>query len=142
MVQAAHGDTVKVHYRGTLQDGSEFDSSRDREPITVTIGGGQFIQAFEQALLGMVAGDQKTVTIESGDAFGERRSDLIQEVNRSQIPPDVQLEVDGALFVRGPGGEPIRLTVTSLSEETVTLDANHPLAGKDLTFEIELVEIV
>ncbi len=142
MSQAALGSTVKVHYTGTLSDGSEFDSSHGSEPLTVTIGQGDLIPGFEDALLGMLAGDTKNVTIASEDAYGPHRTDLMQEVERAQLPPELELEVDGAVLVQGPGGEPMRLTVRALSEETVTLDANHPLAGQDLNFALELIEIV
>lgn len=140
--QAALGDTVKVHYRGTLGDGSEFDSSFDREPITVTIGDGRYIRAFEDALLGMTEGDNKTVTVAASDAFGPYRKELVQEVDRALIPPEMDLEVEGSLLVRGPEGQPLRLTIKALDQETVTLDANHPLAGQDVTFDLELIEIL
>ncbi|MFQ5774088.1 MAG: peptidylprolyl isomerase [Kiloniellaceae bacterium] len=142
MSQAALGDTVRVHYRGTFDDGSEFDSSLGRDPITVTIGGGQYIPGFEDALLGMTAGDNKTITIAAEDAFGPYRTELVQEIDRAQIPPEMNLEVEGSVFVRGPDGQPMRLTVKELTDVTVTLDANHPLAGKALIFELELVEIL
>jgi peptidylprolyl isomerase len=141
MAQAMLGNTVKVHYRGTLSDGSEFDSSHGREPIELTIGQGQVIPGFEDALLGMAVGDNKSITIEAGDAYGPYRDELVQEVERAQIPSEIDLEIDGALLVRGPDGEAMRLIIKAMTEETVTLDANHPLAGKDLTFELALVEI-
>lgn len=142
MSQAVLGNTVKVHYTGTLDDGSQFDSSRGREPLTVTIGKGDLIPGFEQALLGMAEGESKSVTIESGDAYGPHRAELVQEVARAQIPPEMELEVGGAVMVRGPDGQPMRLLIRELTEDAVTLDANHPLAGEDLTFELELVQIV
>lgn len=142
MTQAALGATVKVHYTGTLDDGSEFDSSRSGEPLTVTIGKGELIPGFEDALLGMAAGDSKTVSIASEDAYGPHRAELVQDVGRAQIPPEISLEVGGAVLVRGPDGQPMRLLVRELTEETVTLDANHPLAGENLNFDLELVEIL
>lgn len=142
MSQAALGVTVKVHYTGTLNDGSEFDSSRDGEPLTVTIGQGELIPGFEDALLGMAPGDNKKVTIEAESAYGLRRPDLVQAVPRAQIPPEMELEVGGAVLVRGPDEQPMRLMVRQLSEDSVTLDANHPLAGEDLTFDLEIVEIL
>ncbi|RMD63927.1 MAG: peptidylprolyl isomerase [Alphaproteobacteria bacterium] len=142
MTKAAQGDTVRVHYTGTLKDGSQFDSSEGQEPITVTIGEGRVIPGFEEALVGMEAGESKTVTIPADEAYGPHRNDLLHKVSRAQVPPEIELEVGGAVFVRGPEGEPIRLTVVALDDETVTLDANHPLAGEDLTFRIELVEKV
>ena len=141
MSQAMLGNTVKVHYRGTLEDGSEFDTSHGREPIEVTIGHGQVIPGFEEALLGMAVGENKSVTIAADDAYGPYRNELVQEVERAQIPTDIDLEVDGALLVQAPDGQSMRLIVKALSEESVTLDANHPLAGEDLTFELNLVEI-
>ena len=141
MSQAMLGNTVKVHYRGTLEDGSEFDTSHGREPIEVTIGQGQVIPGFEEALLGMAVGENKSVTIVADDAYGPYRSELVQEVERAQIPTDIELEVDGALLVQSPDGQAMRLIVKALTDEMVTLDANHPLAGEDLTFELALVEI-
>jgi len=140
--QAALGQTVKVHYTGTLNDGSVFDTSKDAEPLTVTIGKGELIPGFEDALLGMAAGDSKNVTIAAEDAYGPRRADLVQEIGRDQFPPDMELEAGGAVLIRGPDGQPMRLMIQELSEESVTLDANHPLAGQDLTFALKLVEIL
>ena len=142
MSQAALGNTVKVHYTGTLNDGSQFDSSHGRDPLTVTIGKGELIPGFEDALLGMAAGESKSVTIVAEDAYGPRRPDLVQDVARAQLPPEMELEVEGAVLVRGPDGEPMRLLIRALTEETVTLDANHPLAGEDLNFALQLVEIL
>ena len=142
MSQAALGHTVKVHYTGTLDDGSQFDTSRGREPLTVTIGKGELIPGFEQALLGMAEGESKSVTIESDDAYGPHRSELVQEIERSLIPPEMDLEVGGSVMVRGPDEQPMRLLIRELSEDSVTLDANHPLAGENLTFDLELVQIV
>ena len=142
MSQAALGNTVKVHYTGTLDDGSQFDSSRGREPLTVIIGKGELIPGFEQALLGMAEGESKSVTIASNDAYGPHRAELVQEIARAQIPPEMELEVGGAVVVRGPDDQPMRLLIRELNEDSVTLDANHPLAGEDLTFELELVQIV
>jgi peptidylprolyl isomerase len=142
MTKAAKGDTVKVHYRGTLEDGSEFDSSHDRDPLTVTVGGGEVIPGFDQALEGMAPGDSKTVTVESGDAYGEHRPEMVQKIERARIPGEIELQVGGVLQATAPDGQVVRLTVTEFDDETVTLDANHPLAGKDLTFDLQLVEIV
>ena len=141
MSKAALGTTVKVHYTGTLNDGGEFDSSRGGDPLSVTIGQGELIPGFEDALLGMAVGETKSVTIASDDAYGPHRPDLVQEIERAQLPPDMELEVEGAVLVRGPDGDPMRLLVRALSETMVTLDANHPLAGQDLTFALEIVEI-
>lgn len=142
MTKVAKGDTVKVHYRGTLKDGSEFDSSHDRGPLTVTIGGGDVIPGFEEALVGMAPGDSKTVSLDAEAAYGAHRSEMVQEIERARIPTEIELAVGGVLQATAPDGQVVRLTVKDFNDETVTLDANHPLAGKDLTFDLQLVEIV
>lgn len=142
MTQAKSGDTVQVHYTGTLKDGSQFDSSHGADPIEFTIGDGNLIAGFEQAIVGMAAGDNKSVTIPSDQAYGPHHQDLVHEVERQQIPPEIGLEVGGQLQASGPNGEPVRLTVVGLTDDKATLDANHPLAGEDLTFALELVAIV
>lgn len=141
MSQAQSGQTVKVHYRGTLGSGAEFDSSADREPLEVMLGSGQVIPGFEQALIGMATGDTKTVTIVSGDAYGPHRPELVQEVERSSIPADIPLEMGTILTATDQDGGTLALTVVEMSDDAVRLDANHPLAGEDLTFELELMEI-
>jgi len=141
MTAAQQGDTVKVHYTGKLEDGSVFDSSLQRDPLEFTIGEGQIIPGFEKAVVGMEAGQNKTVQIESAEAYGPRYEEMVQVVERTQIPDDISLEVGAQLQANHPQGGPIILTVTELSDSEVTLDANHPLAGKDLTFEIELVAL-
>lgn len=140
MTQAKSGDTVKVHYTGTLDDGTEFDSSAGREPLEVTLGTGQVIPGFEQALEGMAVGDKKTVHIPVEDAYGEAHAELVQEIPRDQIPAEIELEMGLQLQAEGPNG-PFVVVVTDLAEETVTLDGNHPLAGKALNFDLELTEI-
>lgn len=140
-MQAKTGDTVKVHYTGKLEDGTQFDSSADREPLEFTLGEGRIIPGFEEAVAGMNPGDTKTVTIPSNQAYGPRREEAVQEVPRSMIPQDIDLQVGMQLQANSPGGQPIILTVSEIAEETVILDANHPLAGKDLVFELELVEV-
>ncbi len=141
MSQAKSGDTVTVHYKGTLEDGSEFDSSFDQDPIEVTIGSGRVIPGFEKALIGMAPGETKTVTLPAEEAYGPHLPDNVHEIDRGRIPPEIDLQVGIVLHASGPSGETIRMTVTDLSETTVTLDANHPLAGHDLTFELQLVSI-
>lgn len=141
MSQAQSGQTVKVHYRGTLNSGAEFDSSADREPLEVTLGSGQVIPGFEQALIDMAVGETKTVTIVSGDAYGPHRAEMVQEVERSTIPSDIPLEMGTILTATDQDGGTLALTVIELSDDTVRLDANHPLAGEDLTFDLELMEI-
>jgi FKBP-type peptidyl-prolyl cis-trans isomerase 2 len=141
MAQAKRGDTVHVHYRGTLDDGSEFDSSAGSDPIVFTIGAGQVIPGFENAIEGMSLGDRKTERIESGNAYGDRRDELVFTVGREQMPEDGDVEVGDMLRVGFPDGSNAAVQVTALDAQSVTLDANHPLAGKDLTFELELVSI-
>lgn len=137
------GDTVKVHYTGKLGDGSVFDTSRERnEPLEFTLGQGQLIPGFEKAVEGMNVGDSTTVDIPSGEAYGERRDDLELEVSRNELPDNIEPEVGMQLQMQQQqNGKAIPVQITEVSDEKVTLDANHPLAGKDLTFDIELVEI-
>lgn len=142
MAQAANGDTVRVHYTGTLEDGTVFDSSRDHEPMQFTIGQRRLIPGFEQGVVGMEAGDSKTVKIPAAEAYGVHEPEKVIEVERSQLPPDFQLEIGMRLQGTPPGGRPVDFTVVSLTDSKVTLDGNHPLAGKDLTFDIQLIDIV
>jgi peptidylprolyl isomerase len=141
MSQAKQGDTVKVHYTGKLQDGNVFDSSENREPLEFTLGAGNMIPGFEQAVQGMNIGDKKTAEIPSEQAYGEKREDMIISVPRENVPGDIEPEVGQQLAIQQQEGQQVPVTVTEVSEEKVVLDANHPLAGKDLVFEIELVEI-
>ncbi|HHL73984.1 MAG TPA: peptidylprolyl isomerase [Bacteroidetes bacterium] len=142
MSQAKNGDTVKVHYTGTLKDGSVFDSSREREPLEFTLGSGQLIPGFEEAVVGMNIGDSKTVTIAADDAYGQYRDDMRMEVPMEQFPDNITPEVGQQLQLSNPDGSTFLVVISEISDSGVTLDANHPLAGKDLTFEIELVEVV
>lgn len=142
MRQATTGDTVRVHYTGTLDDGSVFDSSADRAPLEVTIGSGQVIPGFEEALVGMEEGGTKSITLEPEDAYGPRNPQLIHTVERARIPPEINLDVGIAIQAQDSGGNQIHFTVVELDDENVTLDANHPLAGKALTFAVELVGFV
>jgi FKBP-type peptidyl-prolyl cis-trans isomerase 2 len=135
------GQTVKVHYTGILDDGTQFDSSAGREPLEFTLGEGQVIPGFEQALAEMVEGESRTVHIPPDQAYGEHQPELVQQVDRAQIPAEIELAVGVQLQAQGPEGQVFRLVVTELAERSVTLDGNHPLAGKALTFELELVEI-
>ncbi len=142
MAQAKYGDTVKVHYTGKLDDGTVFDASVNGDPLQFTIGSGQIIPGFEQAVVGMNPGESKTVKIPAEDAYGQRREDLVLEVEKSQLPEGLKPEVGLQLQSRQPDGRIIVLTIADISESHVTLDANHPLAGKDLTFDIQLIEII
>ncbi len=138
---AASGNTVQVHYTGTLSDGSVFDSSRDSEPIGFTVGTGQVIPGFDNAVIGMEIGEKKTFTIPSAEAYGEHDPRLAQDVPRTELPDDLEVFLGMSLTASGSDGREIALVVTEINDNSVRLDANHPLAGKDLTFAIELVGI-
>lgn len=143
MTQADIGQTVRIHYKGTLDDGREFDSSHQRgEPLEFTLGLDRMIPGFERAVIGMMPGDTKTVKIPAQDAYGDHQDELIREFPRAEFPAHIELEEGLILSADSPDGRRIRFKVLSLTDEVVTLDGNHPLAGEDLTFEIELVEIV
>jgi peptidylprolyl isomerase len=142
MRQAKHGDTVRVHYRGKLQDGSVFDAS-DREPLQFTIGGDQFLAGFEEAVVGMNPGDSKTTEVPAEKAFGRYEEDRVVVFPKSQFDDwDLEPNVGERVPIPRPNGPPIDVTVTEVTELEVTVDANHPLAGEDLTFDIELIDIV
>jgi peptidylprolyl isomerase len=142
MSQAKSGDTVRVHYSGRLQDGQEFDSSEGREPLEFTIGTGQIVPGVEEAVVGMNLGDERTVTVAADDAYGQRREDMVQQIERSMLPEGMEPQIGMRLAAEGPGGSSLMLTVVDLDETSITVDANHPLAGHDLTFDLKLVEIV
>jgi len=141
MAQAKNGNTVKVHYTGKLDDGTVFDSSVDREPLEFTIGEGQLISDFEQAVIDMNPGESKTIKIAYDNAYGPHREEMLMVVDRSQFPEGLEPKIDQKLQVRDPNGGDSVVTVVDVTEANVTLDANHPLAGKDLMFEIQLTEI-
>ncbi|MDJ0509207.1 MAG: peptidylprolyl isomerase [Crocosphaera sp.] len=141
MVQAKLGDTVKVNYTGKLEDGTVFDSSVNRDPLQFSLGEGQVIAGFEEAVVGMSPGDSKSVTIPSEQAYGSYQEELVIVVDEQQIPSELSVEVGQQLQMRHSSGQAVPVTVTNVADDKVTLDANHPLAGKDLTFEIELVTI-
>lgn len=141
MTTAKEGDTVHVHYTGSLEDGQVFDSSTDRDPLSFTIGSGQVIPGFEEAIIGMNLNDKKNVTIPVDKAYGQRNEELVLTVPRDQVPPDITPEVGLKLQMQGPGNQPVVVVITEVEEENVMLDANPPLAGKDLIFDIELVKI-
>ena len=141
MTQVKHGDTVTVHYHGTLADGTVFDSSAGREPLAFKVGSGQVIVGFDEAVTGMTVGEKKTVMIPCAKAYGETQDDLVMTVPLEQVPPDLQLETGMKLEVGGANGELIRVTVIEITDHSVILDANPPLAGQDLTFALELVAI-
>jgi len=138
---AKDGDTVKVHYTGTLGDGTVFDTSVGHEPLEFTLGEDKMIPGFEKAVYGLQVGKSKTVTISAEEAYGPHRDDLVVVVEREQLPAGSDPKVDQQLQMQQTDGRTTVVIVTDVSETTITVDANHPLAGKDLTFEIELVEI-
>ena len=139
--QAKNGDTVQVNYTLKLADGTVIESSAGREPLEFTLGAGQMIPGFEKAVFGMKVGEKKTVTIPVDEAYGPHRDDLVGELPREKLPSGLTPEVGQQLVMTRPDGEKVIVTITSVSDNTVMVDANHPLAGKDLTFEIELVKI-
>lgn len=141
MAQAKNGDIVKVHYTGKLDDGTVFDSSQDREPLEFTLGKGQVIRGFDDAVLGMSPGETKTARIDAEKAYGPRRPEMVVEIERKQLPAHIDPKVGQHLEIRRPDGDPVLVTVVDVSESKVTLDGNHPLAGKALEFEISLMEI-
>ncbi len=141
METAKKGDTVSVHYTGRLTDGTVFDSSHNGDPLSFELGGGQLIQGFDQAVMGMEVGETKTVELAPSEAYGARRDDLEFEMERSSFPESIEPEEGQQLQMRQRNGQPLIVTVIEADDETVTLDANHPLAGKELVFDIELVEI-
>lgn len=142
MAQAELGQTVRVHYTGKLADGTVFGGSPDEAPIEFTIGEGSIMPALERCVIGMDRGDTKTAQVPADQAFGPHREELAVAVDRGRLPAEVAPEVGQQLEIRQEEGSPLVVTITDVSESTVTLDANHPLAGKDLSFEIELLEIV
>jgi peptidylprolyl isomerase len=139
MRQAEMGDTVKVHYTGSLQDGTVFDSSRDREPMEVTLGSGRLIGGFEDSLVGMSVGDTKSLKILSDDAYGPRREELVICVEKTDFHANLEPREGLSLNLKGPEEQVIQAIITEVSGDSVTIDANHPLAGKDLNFDIELI---
>ena len=142
MTQAKSGDTVRIHYMGTLEDGTQFDSSDGRDPLEFALGGGQVLPGFDSAVDGMAVGENKSVTIQPDQAYGDRHEQLVQEVPKSALPEDMEPAVGMQLQSQSPDGQVMNLVVTDVADETITVDANHPLAGQALTFAIELVEIV
>ena len=142
MTTVKKGNTVRVHYTGTLDDGSVFDSSKEKEPLEFTLGQRQIIPGFEEAVMGMKVGETKSIHITAENAYGLHRDELVVDVPLDQLPQDLNLEVGRKLQMRQTSGQSIVVTVIGISEKEVTLDANHALAGQDLKFEIELIEIV
>ncbi|MDX1781016.1 MAG: peptidylprolyl isomerase [Thalassovita sp.] len=141
MTQVKTGDTVRIHYTGTLADGSVFDSSEGRDPLEFQVAAGHIIPGLDAALPGMTVGEKKVVEVPCAEAYGEANPQAIQVIPRSEVPADLPLEVGTQLQVQTTEGQVMPVTIAEVTDETVTLDANHPLAGKDLTFAIELVSI-
>ena len=136
------GDTVRIHYTGTLSDGTTFDSSQGREPLQFTVGSGQIIPGLDRAIPGMNVGETRAVTVPAAEAYGDRNPDGGQSVPRAPVPDHIPRDPGTQLQVQTGDGRTLPVTVTEVTADEVVLDANHPLAGKDLTFEVELVEIV
>ncbi|MEM6327945.1 MAG: peptidylprolyl isomerase [Bacteroidota bacterium] len=138
---ATSGDTVRVHYTGTLSDGTRFDSSEGREPLQFTLGSGQVVPGFDAAVAGMTIGETKTVTLPAAQAYGEPDPEQVVEMPKAQLPPDAEVNVGDQLQLGMQDGGSVIVRVAEISDETILLDANHPLAGEDLTFEITLESI-
>ena len=141
MSQAKDGDTVKVHYTGKLENGTVFDTSKDSQPLEFAVGSGKIIPGFEKAIIGMGVGDAKSITVPPEEAYGPSRKELIVDIKKTDLPEDITPAIGKQLQVQQKDGNPIEITITDMDEDTVTLDANHPLAGNTLLFEVELVEI-
>lgn len=142
MTQANQGDTVRIHYTGRLTDGTQFDSSQGRDPLEFQLGSGQIITGLEKQVEGMAVGQSATVTIPAEEAYGPHRPEGVQSVPREQIPEGVDVSPGARLQATGGDGRAMTLTVVGATDAEVTVDANHPLAGKDLVFDVELVEVV
>ncbi len=142
MQQVQNGDVVRVHYTGKLKNGSAFDSSVNREPLEFTVGAGQMIKGFDAAMPGMNIGEKKTIIIAAEDAYGHRSEDAIIEFPKTNVPPDMKLEPGMSLTLTNQDGQPIPVVVVEVKDEVVVFDANHFLAGQELIFDIELVEIL
>jgi peptidylprolyl isomerase len=141
MSQIKTGDTVKVHYTGKLDDGTVFDSSHERGPLEFTLGDGKIIPGFEEALTGMKLNETKTVKIPFDKAYGPYHNELCMEVEKNQFPPHINPQIGQQLQIPRLDGQAVIFVITQISENTITLDANNPLAGKDLTFDLQIVEI-
>ena len=142
MAQASNGDTVRIHYTGTLKDGTEFDSSSGRDPLEFKLGEQTILPTLEASVVGMAVGDTATVEIAADDAYGPRIDEAVQVVERTMIPEEISVTVGNQLQATAPDGQTLVFTIVDANDQSVTLDGNHPLAGEDLTFNIELVEIV
>lgn len=142
MQQVKNGDKVKVHYHGKLTNGETFDSSKDRQPLEFEVGSGMVIKGFDSGVMGMAVGDKKTINIPAEDAYGAVNPEMIIEYPKDKLPDDMKLEAGMPLVMSNASGQQFQVKVTEIKEEVIVLDANHPLAGEELVFDIELVEIV
>jgi peptidylprolyl isomerase len=140
--KAESGDTIRLNYTGKLEDGTIFDSSEDREPIEFVIGGGAVIPGLENGIIGMTVTETKTITIPMEEAYGPKRPEMIMKAPKDKLPQDMEIEVGRQLESRQPDGRIMYVTIIDVAEDTVMLDANHPLAGKTLIFEVEIMEII
>ena len=141
MQQVKQGDTVKVHYHGKLTDGTTFDSSEGRQPLEFEVGGGRVIKGFDEGVKGMTIGEKKTVSIPADEAYGQRQEDMVIPFERKNFPPDIEPEVGMTLNMHSEDGNALPVVITEITPDTIMLDANHPLAGEDLIFDIELVDL-
>jgi FKBP-type peptidyl-prolyl cis-trans isomerase 2 len=141
MAQVKSGDKIKVHYHGKLTSGETFDSSAGREPLEFEVGAGMVIPGFDEGVTGMAVGEKKTINIPFGEAYGPRNPEMVIEMPKERFPADMELEVGMPLGMSDQNGQQFQVTVVEIKEEVVMLDANHPLAGQDLIFDLELVEI-
>ena len=141
MAEVKNGDKVQVHYTGTLENGEVFDSSRERGPLEFTVGGGQMIKGFDAAVVGMELGDSKKITLPPEEAYGQRNEEMIVDLLKENIDPNLELSVGMTLHLSGPGGRPVPAVVHEILDEVIKMDINHPMAGKTLNFDIEVVGI-
>jgi FKBP-type peptidyl-prolyl cis-trans isomerase SlpA len=141
MIQVTENSTVKVHYTGKLADGQVFDTSDGKDPIEFALGQGQLIPGFEKGLIDMKLNEKKTINMTKEEAYGEVNESLIQEVKKTELPQDMEPKVGMGLVSKSPDGQEINLMVVEVKEETIVIDGNHPLAGRDLIFDLEVIEI-
>jgi len=142
MTQAKDGDTVRVHFTGKLDDGTVFATSANRDPLEFTIGKDRTLRGLERAVVGMKQGESKTTLVQADEAYGPRYEEMVVVVDRNKFPPDLKPEIGEEFELRQPDGQFVEVRVTDVSTSSVTLDANHPLAGEALTFDLQLIEIV